>query len=89
MKRITLFIGIISVVMIISLAAHAPTARHLNSVVEAKNNISSDTELLLSDQVDLLNLFTLSGSDTQFSVRKPTTRIPGRPVVRSPFQPSW
>lgn len=83
-------ICIISVIMMIALAAHAPTVPQVSQAVEGKDNISNQTELLLSGQTGSFNLFTLSGpEEAQSSVRRPTTLIPDRPAVRSPFQPSW
>jgi len=82
-------ICIVSVIMMIALAAHAPTVPQVSQAVEGKDNIGNETELLLSSQNSSFNLFTLSGPETQFSVRRPTTLIPDRPTVRSPFQPSW
>lgn len=100
MKKIPLVIGVVSVVMVVALAAHAPTASPISRAVEAADNIDNQTD----SQNSFFDPFTLTGAyvpqgnsstvipsglEKQFSVRRPPTRIPDRPAVRSPFQPSW
>ncbi len=87
MKIKSLVICIVSLVMMIALAAHAPTAPQVSQA--AKDNMANETELLPFNQAGSFDIFTLSGPETQFSVRRPTTMIPDRPAVRSPYQPSW
>jgi len=89
MKRVPLVIGIVSVIMVIALAAHAPTVPQVSQVVEARNDVGNETDLLLSSETGSFDLFTLSEPEIHLSVRRPTTLIPDRPGVRSPFQPSW
>jgi len=104
MKSVTLVVGIVSVIMVVALAAHAPTASPISQAVGTTDNMNSQTDELVVSQNSFFDPFTLTGAyvpqgdssavipsglETQFPVRRPPTRIPDRPAVRSPFQPSW
>jgi len=104
MKSVPLVIGIVSVVMVVALAAHAPTASPISQAVETTDNMNNQTDELVFSKNSFFDPFTLTGAyapqgdsstvipsglETQSPVRRPPTWIPDRPAVRSPFQPSW
>ena len=100
MKSVPLVVGIVSVIMVVALAAHAPTTSPISQAAKAVDNMNSRTDEVNVNQDTFFDPFTLTGvyvpegnsSNVALSgmqVRKPPTRIPNRPVVRSPFQPSW
>jgi len=102
MKSVPLVIGIVSVIMVVALAAHAPTASPISQAVEATDNMDNQTDELVSNQDSFFDPFTLTGayvvqgnsstvtlSGLEMQIRRPSTWIPDRPAVRSPFQPSW